>query len=115
MDAPTQRADGQNICEYYYKTKKKFFGGDIFTHFVGPSPSFSIATGSQLSRPSSSSPTNGFVGNTLMFSLTQRFDEKQCAYIYSVISVKNFIVKVMFKKRREEEEENQCIVIMRLV
>lgn len=31
-----------------------------------------------------------------MFSLSQRFEEK-CAYIYSVISVKNLIVKVMFK------------------
>lgn len=40
-----------------------------------------------------------------MFSLSQRFEEK-CAYIYSVISVKNLIVKVML---------NQCIVIMRLV
>lgn len=42
-----------------------------------------------------------------MFSLSQRFDKvKKCAYIYSVISVKDLIVKVML---------NQCIVIMRLV
>lgn len=87
------------------KKNIRFFG-DIFTHFVGPSPSFFIATGSQPSRPSSSSPTNGFVGNTLMFSLTQRFDEKQCAYIYSVISVKNLIVKVMFKKNKRRRRKS---------
>lgn len=41
-----------------------------------------------------------------MFSLTQRFDEKQCAYIYSVISVKNLIVKVMFKKNKRRRRKS---------
>lgn len=100
-----------NIITRQKKMLKVFL--DISTHFVGPSPSFSIATGSHFPSPTRppppSSPTNGFVGNTFnVFSHTKIWRKTMCIYLFCNFSeefnCKGNVSKKKNKRRRRRRK-----------